>query len=84
MGEGNGWEGKDASYLFPASANGENCFPIAAACHAAATDPAGAGSCRRAANVELPGPPTLGRIGRNGSKRRGCPNYINHITEEVQ
>src|SRR5436190_13320047 len=59
--------------LFPASENARNCFPRAAACHAAAADPAAGGRCcLRAANVEDPGPL---RIGRMDNVRRGCPNY---------
>ena len=58
-------------YLFPPNENAWNGFPIAAACHAAATDPtAGGRFCLRPAYVEDPAP--LGRMGR---VRRGCPNY---------
>lgn len=61
------------SYLFPPNENACNGFPRAAACHAAATDPAtGGGFGLRPAYVEDPGP-----LGRMGWLRRGCPNYLN-------
>ena len=63
-------------YLFPPNENAWNCFPRAAACHAAAADPAAGGRlCERPATVEDPGP--FRRIGRMDNVRRGCPNYLN-------
>lgn len=46
---------------------------MAAACHAAAAEPAAGGRYLRPENVDPPG--AFGRIGRGGKKRRGWPNF---------
>ena len=55
--------------LFAPRANAWNCFPSAAACHAATAVPAEAGRYLRGAKADIPG--AFGRTGRAAKKRRG-------------
>ena len=64
---------QDGVDLFRPSMNGWNGFPLAAACHAAATDPGGTGRYLGAGNVVDPG--AFARTGRGVRGGYGCPNY---------
>jgi len=60
--------------LVPARAKGWNGFPLAAACQAAATEPAVGIRYFRAAKLDVPGAASRTAWGCKGGERLGCPN----------